>query len=376
MADRTPQNPRFFGATCRRAPRISSKNKSTPAGMSARRGFFSWWFGELREAFSGRAVPSHALALSEHEIALIEKGVDTPLKVVDAEAADLPEQIEGLRSLIAGRRDEDPVVEVQLPSEQVLFSKVTVPGTGDPADAIRGQLHGLTGQAADGLVFDFAITRKPKAGLEGEAVVGVAMASTVDEAVNYARDWGFTPARITSIEAPRAFRRGPDLLHDAARVAGSKLPKIAAGLAALALCLAGAATARALSVRADLIERARAEAAALPAVEDDLAERELALAEFAHAAAMATDLRETTMPVWRILAEIAVTLPSDVVLSGVGYREGQLRLSGTAGSIEDLSESMDGSAIFSGPYFPETQGRRAGTARFVMEVAVDERNIR
>lgn len=344
--------------------------------MSGQHSFFSWWFGELREVFSGRPVPIHALALSEREIALVEKGVDQPLGVIDAEAHDLVEQVEGLRSRITGRRGRNPIVEVQLPAEQVLFNKFSIAADADPVEAVKRQLQEATGYRPDQLVYDIGPVSRRKGASHGEAVVGIALSSTVDEAVGYARKWGFDPGRVTSIESPRAFRRGPEFQHEGARAGGSVLPKVAAALAVLTLALGGAAAARALSIRADLAEQARAEAAALPEATGDVEERELALAEFAHAAAMASDMRDSTMPVWRILAEIAATLPSDVVLSEIDYKAGQLSLSGTASSIEGLSEAMDRSAIFSAPYFPETRPRGQGSARFVMEVTVDERNIR
>lgn len=342
--------------------------------MTGQRGFFSWWFGELREVFSGRPVPTHGLAMSDKEIALIEKGVDAPLDVVPVDASDRLEQIEGLRKRLAGRRDHNPTVEVQLPSEQVMFAKVTVPPGTEPRQSVRAHLRDLTGHAPEDVVFDVAPVSSGPAGQE--VMVGVALASTIDEAVEYASRWGFDPARVTSIEWPRAFRRGPDFRHFGARGAGSWLPKAAAVLAAVALVLAGAAAMRALSIRSDLAAAAQAEARAIAPPVEDMETRELELAQFAHAAAMASDLRDRSMPVWRILAETASILPADVVLSSMRYQSGQLRLSGTAGSIEALSDAMDRSAIFNAPYFKETSGRGAGKARFVMEVTVDERSIR
>lgn len=340
--------------------------------MAAQRGFFSWWFGELREVFSGRPVPVHALALSAREIALIEKGVDTPLGVVDIDATDWLEQIEGLRSRILRRGGRSPQIEIQLPSEQVMFSKLAIDPAADRLTAVKAQLREMTGQNPDDLIFDIA----SKPDVEGRTVVAVAPASTVREAAGYASQWGFDPVRVTSIESPRAFRRGPDFEYEGARADGSVLPKITVALAVLAVCLSAGAAGHALSIRSDLADRAVAEAERLPEPNNDVQERELALAQFAHGAATAIEMRDTTLPVWRLLAEVASVIPSDVVLTGVKYETGQLRLSGSAASIEALSEAMDQSAIFSGPYFPETRAKRAGRARFVMEVAVDERSVR
>ena len=340
--------------------------------MAAQRGFFSWWFGELREVFSGRPVPVHALAMSASEIALIEKGVDTPLGVVDIEASDWLEQIEGLRSRILRRGGRSPQIEIQLPSEQVMFSKVAIDPAMDRITAVKDHLRESTGQNPDTLIFDIASKLEP----DGRTLVAVAPSSTVREAASYASDWGFDPVRVTSIEFPRAFRRGPDFEYEGARAAGSPLPKIAAAVAVLALLVAAVAAGRALSIRSDLADIAVAEATQLPAPNSDIQERELALAQFAHGAAKATERRDTTLPVWRLLAEVASVIPSDVVLTDFKYETGQLRLSGSADSIEALSEAMDRSAIFSGPYFPETRAKRAGRARFVMEVAVDERSVR
>ena len=340
--------------------------------MAEQRGFFSWWFGELREVFSGRPVPVHALAMSAHEVALLEKGVDAPLGVVYTEADDWLEQIEGLRSRILRRRGKDPLVEVQLPAEQVMFAKVEA-GTGkDRYETVVSQLESLTGQDPAGLAFDIA----PKNDAEGRAVVAIAPASTVEEAARYANEWGFDPARVTSIESPRAFRRGPDFEHEGARAAGSKLPKIAAALAVVAILLAGVAAARILSVRADLTKQAEMQAQSIIIQGDDLGQSELALAEFANAAATATDLRDVSMPVWRLLAEAASIIPNDVVLSGFEYGSGQLVLRGTTASTVALEEALDISPIFNAPTLSSTSRSSNGRAQFVIETAVDERSIR
>jgi hypothetical protein len=340
--------------------------------MAGQRGFFSWWFGELREVFSGRPVPVHALAMSDREIALIEKGVDTPLGVVNLEASDWMEQIEGLRSRILRRKRKNPMIEIQLPSEQVMYARVVIDPAADRQSAVREKLPELTGQPLETLVFDVA--SKPDA--EGRTVVAVAPSSTVTEAAHYASEWGFDPVRITSIESPHAFRRGPEFKHEGTRIAGSVLPKVAAGLAVLALCLGGAATARTLSVRADLADKAVAEAAALPVVDVDIGKQELALAQFANAAATATDVRDVTMPVWRIIAEVASIIPSDVILDGFEYRSGQLVLRGTTKSTVSLEEALDRSPIFNAPTFSGTSRGGGGRAKFTVEATVDERSIR
>ena len=341
--------------------------------MAGQRGFFSWWFGELREIFSGRPVPVHALALSNREVALLEKGVDTPIGVVDIEAEDWREQIEGLRSQILRRRGRNPIIEVQLPSEQVMFAKVVLPPDQEPREAVVSQLHDLTGQAPESLVFDVSTKRDS----EGRSVVALAPSSTIEEATRYVEDWGFEPVRVTSIETPKAFRRGPELDNERTTSAqGSVLPKIAVALGVMAVCLAAAAAGRALSVRTDLARIAEAEAATVKPVESNLDASQIAVAEFASAAATATDFRDVTMPVWRILAEAASTIPADVVLTGFDYKAGQVILRGSTKSTVALEESLDQSPIFSAPTLANTSRGRLGRANFVMEATIDERSIR
>ena len=340
--------------------------------MAKQRGFFSWWFGELREVFSGRAVPVYALALSAHEVALIEKGVDTPLGVVDTQADDWLERIEGLRSRILRRNGRNPLVEVQLPAEQVMFAKVKLGSTKNPRETASSMIKDLTGQEAEQVTFDLA----NKIDANGSTVIAIAPATTVAEAARYATDWGFEPARVTSIEAPSAFRRGPDFEHGGVKTAGSKLPKIAAALAVLAIILTGAAAIRALQHRAVLTDEAQAGARSIIAEDTTISESELALAEFAHAAAAATDLRDVSMPVWRLLAEVASIIPSDVVLTGFQYRAGQIILRGTTASTVSLEEALDRSPIFNAPTLSSTGRSGSGRAEFEIEATVDERSIR
>lgn len=343
--------------------------------MAGQRGFFSWWFGELREIFSGRPVPVHALALSDREVALLEKGVDTPIGVVDIDAEDWREQIEGLRSRILRRRGKNPIVEVQLPSEQVMFAKIALSSEKNRHEAVVSQLHDLTGQDPDDLAFDVA----SKLDAEGRTVIAITPSSSVDEATRYAEEWGFQPVRVTSIETPKAFRRGPDLDNKRTTLAkGSALPKIAVALGVIAVCLSAAAAGRALSVRSDLAVQAEAAASSVKTVSDNLQVRQIALAEFASAAATATDFRDVTMPVWRILAETASTIPPDVVLTAFEYKAGQVILHGSTKSTVALEEALDQSPIFSAPTLASTsrnRGRR-GRANFVMEATIDERSIR
>jgi len=303
--------------------------------MAGQRGFFSWWFGELREIFSGRPVPVHALALSDREVALLEKGVDTPIGVVDIDAEDWREQIEGLRSRILRRRGKNPIVEVQLPSEQVMFAKIALSSEKNRHEAVVSQLHDLTGQDPDDLAFDVA----SKLDSEGRTVIAITPSSSVDEATRY---------------------------------------KIAVALGVIAVCLSAAAAGRALSVRSDLAVQAEAAASSVKTVSDNLQVRQIALAEFASAAATATDFRDVTMPVWRILAETASTIPPDVVLTAFEYKAGQVILHGSTKSTVSLEEALDQSPIFSAPTLASTsrnRGRR-GRANFVMEATIDERSIR
>ena len=347
----------FFFATGFSVLSIAKQNKGRLLDMAGQRGFFSWWFGELREIFSGRPVPVHALALSDREVALLEKGVDTPIGVVDIDTEDWREQIEGLRSRILRRRGKNPIVEVQLPSEQVMFAKVALPPDEDRREAVVSQLQDLTGQAPENLAFDVA----SKLDAEGRTVVAIAPSTSVEEASRYAQEWGFEPVRVTSIETPKAFRRGPDLDNQrTSRVAGSILPKLAVALGVMAVCLSSAAAVRALSVRTDLAAEAKAAAATVKPVSGDLEERQLALAEFASAAATATDFRDVTMPVWRILAEAASTIPSDVVLTGFDYKAGQIVLRGSTKSTVALEEALDQSPIFNAPTLASTSKHRRG----------------
>lgn len=341
--------------------------------MAGQRGFFSWWFGELREIFSGRPVPVHALALSDREVALLEKGVDTPIGVVDIDAENWREQIEGLRSRILRRRGKNPIVEVQLPSEQVMFAKVVLPPDQKPREAVTSQLHDLTGQEPESLAFDVAA----KLDSEGRTVVAIAPSSSVEEATRYAEEWGFEPVRVTSIETPKVFRRGPEFdTERATRARGSVLPKLAIALGVMAVCLAAAAAGRALSIRSDLARQAEVAATTTKPVEGNLEARQIALAEFASAAATATDFRDVTMPVWRILAEAASTIPSDVVLTGFDYKAGQVILRGSTKSTVALEEALDQSPIFSAPTLANTTRGSLGRANFVMEATIDERSIR
>ncbi len=340
--------------------------------MAEQSGFFSWWFNELREVFSGRPVPVHALAMSSYEVALIEKGVDIPLGVADTRADDWMEQIEGLRARILRRDKRDPVIEIQLPAEQVMFKKIPSSNGKNHNSTALAYLENLTGQPPGTLSISIAPTKEK----DGSLIVAVTPADTVVQAADHARKWGFNPARITSIESPRAFHKGPDFDHDTGKIRGSALPKVTGGIALIAVLLCSAAAARILTLRGDLANEAIRDAKAAVVEQGDLQERQLDLATFAHAGATATDLRDGSLPVWRILAETASVIPGDVILQRFKYSKGQVVLQGTTLSTVTLEEALDSSPVFNAPSLSETRRYGGGRAEFVIEAVIDERGIR
>ncbi len=341
--------------------------------MDRIKAFFAWWFGELRVFFSGRRRSPVALVFSQHEIALLERGTDTPLGIVAFDAPDRTERIETLRSIAEKRTGPGAPVEIRLPREQVIFREIEspVPETGTRNLAVRiaetsdrkpHELIAVTGPAI----------RMTEGGAQG-VLAAATLSETVEDAVRMARQWGFEALRVTSVDWPRRFIDGPEFYARDIRIRSPFRSRMLLALGAVAALLAATAAARAVGARASLAENARITDARTIEPNIDLIKVELDLAEFAHAASSAIENRSATVPAWYLLSEVAKLLPPDIALDSIDYQPGQMTLLGEGSSIDVLARNLERSPLFSGVRIRATQRRGRGTASFDIGVSVNGR---
>ena len=344
------------------AQRVTSRGRAgIRKAMQRVRQFFSWWFRELGEAFSHRGRPSLALLITDREIALIERGADTPFGVVALDAPDRRERIEALRSAAEKRAGGTANIELRLPREQVFFAELPA-----PLNLERGaeaEIAVASKQARDDLVFAVSPPHRDAAG-EIVRDFAATLRDSVADALKHARAWGFQPTRVTSNDWPEAFLDGPEFFVSYSRTKSPLQRRIAFALAGLAALIAAAAAARTLGAREALAEREMARAAAIRLPGVDRAAGELSLARFADGASAAVEARTDTTPVWYILAELARIKPADLTLSRIDIGDGQIRLEGTGFAIDRLISALERSGLFTAPRIIDTSAGAESQARF------------
>lgn len=341
--------------------------------MDRIRAFFAWWFGELGAVFSGRRRSPLALVFSQHEIALLERGGDTPLGIVTHDDPDRAARIETLRSIAEKRTGPGAPVEIRLPREQTIFCEIATPVSESGTRNLAVRIAENTGRKAHELT---AVTG-PATKLERDGKPGMlaaaALTESIDDAVRMAKDWGFEALRVTSVDWPAKFTNGPTFYARDIRLRSAGMSRAIAGLAVVALLLTSAAAVRTVLARTALAEETQQEVLNTRAPNVDMIDVELKLAAFAHAASAAIEDRSATVPAWYILSELTALLPPDIALETVDYTPGQIVLTGEGASIDILKRNLERSPLFSGVRIRETKRRGKGVAGFDIGASVNGR---
>ncbi len=323
--------------------------------------------------FSGRRRLPLALIFSQHEIALTERGTDAPLGVVTHDAVDRAARIETLRSIVEKRTGPGAPVELRLPREQVVFREIETPVSESGTRNLAVRIAETCGRKAHELT---AVTgpaiRLSEGGRPG-ILAAAALTESIDDAVRMAREWGFEPLRVTSVDWPARFTDGPAFRSQEVRLRSPLRARAVLALGAVALLLTVAAGTRVVMARSALAEDVSIEATRTTKPNVDMMQVELDLAEFAHAASSAIEDRSATVPAWYILSELAALLPPDIALDSIDYRSGEIALRGEGASIDILKRNLERSLLFSGARIRETTGRGRGVASFDIVADVNAR---
>ncbi|MFV0475041.1 MAG: hypothetical protein ACK5MQ_12680, partial [Pikeienuella sp.] len=123
--------------------------------------------------------------------------LEAPVNPADFDAA-IVVVLEKARELTGER---EPQVEIWLPPERALLVKL------GPKETAADALAAAPASASD-LVHDLSRDRR---------LVAIAEYAVVEDALRYARGWGFAPTRVTARIGLKAFPEGPDFAEPAAR---------------------------------------------------------------------------------------------------------------------------------------------------------------
>lgn len=339
---------------------------------------WSWLQAEWNAMLRGGGLSRYALDLSDQKVALVERTAGG-LKLRDAashRADDFELQVERILKRVAGRGGGEAAVDLLLPRELTLARVETFPAEArrNLRDETWWRLESITPYRPEELCYDVSLLGvEPKTGFL-EVSVAVAPRDIVEEAIDYARRWGFSPQKVTASAEIPGFAGGP-LFHQAADLQGEtrSLRRGAAALAAAALLLAAVGVSRGVAARDAQLQHVQATASAAKAELEEaesvraaalaLADRAMLPSQRRRARSFAVDWMET----------LAGALPPETVVDRLTVSDGRLRVEGAAANAEaalaavNLADAFKDARLAEGPVRIQAGPRRQ---RFVIEATL------
>ncbi|MEL6318297.1 MAG: hypothetical protein AAFR16_11750, partial [Pseudomonadota bacterium] len=264
-----------------------------------------------------------------------------------------------------------------LPTALTLFRIDTFPGEArkNLREEAWWRLDALTPYAPEDLCYDVSLLGADQNTGFLEVHIAVAPREIVDEAIGYARGWGFTPRRVTSGEPAIGFPAGPEFLTVDDPASETRSLRRGAALATAAVLLFGV-----IGVTRGVIERQRLVEEALTRSEgaqetlgDTLQVRAAAL-DLANRAMTPSVLRETRPLAVDLLAALARAMPPKTLTERAVITENGLRIEGVSANADAVLSAVALAPEFrNGRYAAPVEtlsvrGRKA--ERFVIEAEI------
>lgn len=311
---------------------------------------WSWLKAELNAVFRSGGQSRFALDLSEQKVSLFERtaGGARLRDAASHSADDFELQLERIRRRVAGRGGEAPV-DILLPQELTLARIETFPGEArrNLRDEAWWRLESITPYRPEELCYDVALLSVEPATGFLDVSIALAPRDIVEEAIDYARRWGFSPQRVSSAIPIAGFPQGP-LFHQAADFLTEtrSLRRGAIGLAAASLLLAVVGVTRGVAARdVQLQHVAQAAAAAQTELDEALKVRQDAL-DLAGRAMLPTLRRRHRAYAVDWLETLAVALPPETLIDRLTVASGSIRIEGAAANAEAVIAALNGSEGF------------------------------
>ena len=338
---------------------------------------FDWLRDEWKTmAAASRGAP-FALDLSEEKVILRERrGAGWIARAtVRHDAADFKERIAGMRNIAKLRLGGKAPVDLLLPSSLTLHRVDTFPAEAgaDLREAVWWRLGSLTKLEPEELCFDVAkLSVDPDTGFL-ELGVAISQKEIAQEAIDFAKKWGFDPQRVTSSTEIEGFPDGPTFARvEDFRAETRSMRWTAATLSIAALLLVMAGVARGVLERTELADAAEARrivAEQRLAEAQSVREQSLVLAEMAEKPVFARAERPLAME-W--LGALARTLPPSAFAERVMVADGVVRLEGVAENADAVLAAVEVAPEFETARYAAalTSASDGGWQRFAIEAAL------
>lgn len=338
-----------------------------------------WLLSEIKDAIAPPEAARFALDFSFRQVTLVERtrsGVRIR-GVADRAGPDFDNAIRRLRRIVARKETRPACVDLLLPLELTLYRIETFPE--DAKTDLRREawwrLERWAPYRAEELCYDVSILETD----ERTGFLSVAAAVTpreiVDEAVAYAREWGFRPQRVSVATDDDGFPEGPlFLLPGKSRQNMRALRSRALTLftATMLLVCIGA-------YRGVIVRQAAADAAEMRLAQTTT-ELEAAMTvrrttkELARRSIQPLEARESRYMAVEKMRALSAALPTysavyEVVLDGA-----RLRVTGESDNVEAIVARLNQSPVFDAVVEAETApSARPGLRRFAVEARILDR---
>lgn len=341
-----------------------------------------WLVSELNALSRAGGRPTYALDLSTERVALLRrKGAQREtIDAVDLDADDFSLKLDEMRRRVARRDGAAAEVELLLPEALTLMRVETFPAAAQRSilAETRARLEAMTPYRADELCFDVAVIGKVARGQPFEVHIAVAPQEIVDEAIDYAERWGFTPTRVSASGRQAGFPHGPEFERlGGERGSARPFRRAAAAMAVIALLLGVIGGVRGLAERGGLAAEAEARAeAAEGALVEALAVKTDALA-LARTANHPSAQRAARRFAVDVMEAVAAAMPPGARADRVLFSPRSLRIEGRAPSVDAVIAGLEGLDALSGARLaaPATRGAD-GLWRFAIEAEVTPPPVR
>ena len=339
-----------------------------------------WLMSELQALAAPTEIARFALDMANQRVSLVERTLSGRKHRGEAEhgTPDFEDLIETMRQRVARRHGREAPVDLLLPPELTLTRVETFPAEArrDLRDEVWWRLESITPYNAEDLCYDAAIVGvEPKTGFL-DVSVAIAPREIVEEAIAYARKWGFAPQRVSASADIEGFPHGPVFLEAAnQRREMRSLKRTAAGLIAASTLMGVIGAGAAVLERQQIADRLEARAAELDSqLAVDLETRASAL-DLAQRAGRpgARSQEQYNASAWvRALEEAA---PPDVVINRLTLVDGMLRIEGATSNADAALAALEQSEAFetprhAAPILSAGAGGAVGKEQFAIEARI------
>lgn len=336
-----------------------------------------WLAAELKATVEPDDSARFALDLSNQRVTLIEQrmGRIRELGAALHDSDDFHGDVEALRRMVARKRGAQAPVDLLLPEELTLFRIETFPAEArqNLRDEAWWRLDLITPYRPEELFYDVALLGvEPNTGFL-EVHIAIAPREIAEEAIQYARAWGFQPQRVSAPGPAEGFPHGPVFVQAAQRGSETRtLRSSALVMATAALALAVIGVTRGVWERQALADALEAQQTAAESVLKEAQEARDATLSLAGRAIQPAMRRAEGRSALAWLDALAAALPTEAVTDRVMLGDGVLRLEGSATNADAVLAALATTDAFTLPRYaaPVTRGESERGHRFAIEASL------